>query len=206
MQGSAFACKGALSHVEESCSWILGVHAAGEHWVFCRGICCWYAAGAPGLPGQAKAHVQTALACSAASAAVGFAAQGFPSWQVLLVDLRCHGESTQMQQRPPRPHSVESAAEDVLKLLGQLKLFPEVLVGHSFGGKVVMSMVDQFGRLGSRLPRPVQARPGSLCSLFASICNISDKSLVTWTCVCFLCMVPGRIVKLKDRQGEVEGL
>ena len=91
------------------------------------------------------------------------AAQGFPSWQVLLVDLRCHGESTQMAQRPARPHGVESAAEDVLKLLGQLKLFPEVLVGHSFGGKVVMSMVEQFGRLGSRLPRPVQARPRPLC-------------------------------------------
>ncbi|KAK9843697.1 hypothetical protein WJX81_002902 [Elliptochloris bilobata] len=82
--------------------------------------------------------------------------EGFPSWQVLLVDLRCHGESTQIAQRPPRPHSVESAAEDVLTLLGQLKLFPEVLVGHSFGGKVVMSMVEQFGRIGSRLPRPVQ--------------------------------------------------
>jgi len=77
---------------------------------------------------------------------------------VLLVDLRCHGESTQLAQRPARPHSVESAAEDVLKLLGQLKLFPEVLVGHSFGGKVVMSMVEQFGRIGSRLPRPLQAR------------------------------------------------
>ena len=89
-------------------------------------------------------------------------AQGFPSWQVLLVDLRCHGESTQMAQRPARPHGVESAAEDVLTLLGQLKLFPEVLVGHSFGGKVVMSMVEQFGRLGSRLPRPVQARSRAL--------------------------------------------
>ena len=96
-------------------------------------------------------------------------AQGFPSWQVLLVDLRCHGESTQMAQRPQRPHSVESAAEDVLTLLGQLKLFPEVLIGHSFGGKVVMSMVDQFGRIGSRLPRPVQARLDLFVHLYARL-------------------------------------
>jgi len=51
---------------------------------------------------------------------------------------------------------VDSAAGDVLQLLGRLKLFPELLIGHSFGGKVVMSMADQFGRRGSRLPRPVK--------------------------------------------------
>ena len=51
---------------------------------------------------------------------------------------------------------MESAAADVLELLRHLRLFPEVLIGHSFGGKVVMSMADQFGRIGPRLPRPVQ--------------------------------------------------
>lgn len=50
-----------------------------------------------------------------------------------------------------------SAAADVLALLQHLKLFPEVLIGHSFGGKVVMSMADQFGRKfgGAALPRNV---------------------------------------------------
>ena len=81
--------------------------------------------------------------------------QGFPSWQVLLVDIRCHGESANLPT-PPGPHGVESAAQDILKLLSQLKLFPEVLIGHSFGGKVVMSMGEQFGASGKRLPRPVQ--------------------------------------------------
>jgi pimeloyl-ACP methyl ester carboxylesterase len=52
------------------------------------------------------------------------------------------------------PHSVESAARDILGLLSELKLFPKMLVGHSFGGKVVMSMVQQFGFAG-RLPTPV---------------------------------------------------
>lgn len=83
-------------------------------------------------------------------------AQGFPGWQVLVVDLRCHGESAALGTLPGEPHSVHTSAGDVLALLRQLKLFPEVLVGHSFGGKVVMSMAEQFSNITSRLPRPVQ--------------------------------------------------
>eukprot|EP00197_Chlamydomonas_leiostraca_P007015 CAMPEP_0202858464 /NCGR_PEP_ID=MMETSP1391-20130828/988_1 /ASSEMBLY_ACC=CAM_ASM_000867 /TAXON_ID=1034604 /ORGANISM="Chlamydomonas leiostraca, Strain SAG 11-49" /LENGTH=353 /DNA_ID=CAMNT_0049537387 /DNA_START=225 /DNA_END=1286 /DNA_ORIENTATION=+ len=79
--------------------------------------------------------------------------EGFPSWQVLLVDLRCHGESASLSKQPPGPHTVATAAVDILTVLRDLKLFPHVLVGHSFGGKVVMSMVSQFGQ---RLPRNVQ--------------------------------------------------
>ena len=86
---------------------------------------------------------------------VGLRLQGFPAWQVLLVDIRCHGESANLPT-PPGPHGVETSAQDILKLLSQLKLFPEVLIGHSFGGKVVMSMGEQFGASGKRLPRPVQ--------------------------------------------------
>ncbi|KAK9812876.1 hypothetical protein WJX72_005084 [[Myrmecia] bisecta] len=82
--------------------------------------------------------------------------EGHPSWQVLLVDMRCHGESAQLAQQPRGPHGVDTAAGDILRLLAQLKLFPEVLIGHSFGGKVVMSMAEQFGRIGMQMPRPVQ--------------------------------------------------
>ena len=57
---------------------------------------------------------------------------------------------------PGEPHNVQTSAGDVLALLRQLKLFPEVLVGHSFGGKVVMSMAQQFSSVGSRMPCPVQ--------------------------------------------------
>ena len=56
--------------------------------------------------------------------------QAFPSWQVLLVDLRCHGESARLPTRPTGPHSVETAGGDVLRLLGRLKLFPEILIGE----------------------------------------------------------------------------
>ena len=82
--------------------------------------------------------------------------QGFPTWQVVVCDLRCHGESAMIGSLPGEPHNVQTSAGDVLALLRQLKLFPEVLVGHSFGGKVVMSMAQQFSRVGSRMPCPVQ--------------------------------------------------
>ncbi len=108
--------------------------------------------------------------------------EGFPAWQVLLVDLRCHGESAAAAgagaygpdgssppppPAHPGPHTVASSAADILGLLASLKLFPEVLVGHSFGGKVVMSMAAQFGAGGAALPRPVHvwvldALPGAV--------------------------------------------
>lgn len=89
-------------------------------------------------------------------------AQEFPTWQFLLVDLRCHGDSASIQRRGS--HTVASAAQDVLKLIGQLKLTPRVLIGHSFGGKVALSMVDQAAK---PLARPVKvwvldATPGTV--------------------------------------------
>ncbi|KAF2290361.1 hypothetical protein GH714_012199 [Hevea brasiliensis] len=79
-------------------------------------------------------------------------AQEFPMWQFLLVDLRCHGDSASMKKRGP--HTVDSTAFDVLKLVAQLRMIPRVLIGHSFGGKVVLSMVEQAAK---PLARPVKA-------------------------------------------------
>ncbi|XP_073305006.1 uncharacterized protein [Primulina huaijiensis] len=89
-------------------------------------------------------------------------AKEFPKWQFLLVDLRCHGDSASLKKRGP--HSVASAALDVLKLLGRMRLTPRVVVGHSFGGKVALSMVDQVAK---PLARPVRvwvldATPGNV--------------------------------------------
>jgi pimeloyl-ACP methyl ester carboxylesterase len=62
---------------------------------------------------------------------------GFPTWQVVVIDLRCHGDSAAIApQLANRDHGVDSAAGDVLRLLQALKMFPEILIGHSFGGKV----------------------------------------------------------------------
>ncbi|KAL1355673.1 hypothetical protein HN51_007676 [Arachis hypogaea] len=89
-------------------------------------------------------------------------AKEFPTWQFLLVDLRCHGDSASINKRGP--HTVASAALDVLKLVRKLRITPRVLVGHSFGGKVVLSMVDQAAK---PLARPVRvwvldATPGKV--------------------------------------------
>ena len=74
-----------------------------------------------------------------------------PSWQFLLVDLRNHGQSAGGEA--PAPHTLVTAAGDVLRLLQRLRIFPHALIGHSFGGKVAMEMVSVFGK---RLPRPIQ--------------------------------------------------
>lgn len=88
--------------------------------------------------------------------------QEFPMWQFLLVDLRCHGDSAPIKKH--EPHSVASSALDVLQLVRQLRITPRVLVGHSFGGKVVLSMVEQAAK---PLARPVRvwvldATPGKV--------------------------------------------
>ncbi|OMO88569.1 putative catalytic [Corchorus capsularis] len=89
-------------------------------------------------------------------------AQEFPTWQFVLVDLRCHGDSASMKKRGP--NTVASTASDVLKLIAQLRITPRVLIGHSFGGKVALSMVEQVAK---PLPRPVRvwvldATPGKV--------------------------------------------
>ena len=53
--------------------------------------------------------------------------QGFPRWQVLVIDLRCHGESASLGNAK-EPHNVMTSARDVLSLLSSLKLFPQVIM------------------------------------------------------------------------------
>eukprot|EP00899_Mesostigma_viride_P015930 jgi/Mesvir1/24338/Mv11018-RA.1 len=89
-------------------------------------------------------------------------AHALPSWQFLLVDLRHHGRS--VFQHSGSPNTVDAAARDVLDLVMKLKLFPRMLIGHSFGGKMVLSMLKQAAK---PLPMHIQAwvldaQPGEL--------------------------------------------
>ncbi len=61
-----------------------------------------------------------------------------PSWGFILADLRCHGQS----QGAPPPHSVASAAQDLLNLNAVLPARPDGVMGHSFGGKVALAYAD----------------------------------------------------------------
>ncbi|KAJ6348769.1 hypothetical protein OIU77_006363 [Salix suchowensis] len=89
-------------------------------------------------------------------------AQEFPAWQFLLVDLRCHGDSASIKKKAP--HTVASTAFDVLKLVAQLRITPRVLIGHSFGGKVALSMVEQAAKPLAQSVRvwSLDATPGKM--------------------------------------------
>ena len=90
----------------------------------------------------------------------------YPTWGAMLVDLRLHGDSPDAF---PPPHTVATAASDVLALLVPDTAPGPVtaLVGHSLGGKVVLAAQRQSDH---RFPRVVvldaspAARPDGLGS------------------------------------------
>lgn len=57
-----------------------------------------------------------------------------PEIGAVLVDLREHGDSKGF----PPPHTLEAAAGDLYELAESLDIFPDALLGHSFGGKVAL--------------------------------------------------------------------
>lgn len=72
-------------------------------------------------------------------------ASGRP-FRALLVDLRCHGKSARNVGSLHPPHTLAAAAADVIRLW-QHQLHgtaPDVLVGHSLGGKVALEAVAQL--------------------------------------------------------------
>lgn len=60
-----------------------------------------------------------------------------PAWGFVLVDMRMHGRS----QGAPPPHTIEAAAEDLVRLGEVLALPIAGVMGHSFGGKVALTYV-----------------------------------------------------------------
>lgn len=83
-----------------------------------------------------------------------FPLQGFPTWQVLLVDLRCHGDTAAAAAAPPAgPHTVDVAAADVLALLRARRMFPQMLIGVScaaeLGACPFTALLAQLGARGA---------------------------------------------------------
>lgn len=68
-------------------------------------------------------------------------------WGARLVDLRQHGESTSFDP----PHTVTAAARDLIELETSLGPSSDVVLGHSFGGKVAL----EYARIAERRPRQV---------------------------------------------------
>jgi esterase len=63
-----------------------------------------------------------------------------PEYHFCLVDLRHHGDS----QGAPPPNTLETCAGDLGGLIGQLGREPEVVAGHSFGGKTALMFAQLF--------------------------------------------------------------
>lgn len=61
-----------------------------------------------------------------------------PDWGFVLVDLRGHGASQGFEG----PHSVAAAAGDLAVLVGSLSIEIKGVTGHSFGGKVALSLLE----------------------------------------------------------------
>ncbi len=62
-----------------------------------------------------------------------------PRLRVVLVDLRCHGDST----GAPPPHTLQACAEDLRSLGQHLGALPAAVIGHSFGGKVALTYAHE---------------------------------------------------------------
>jgi esterase len=79
-----------------------------------------------------------------------------PDYRFCLVDLRHHGDS----QGAPPPNTLESCARDLVSLSEQLGREPEVIAGHSFGGKTALMYSSLFpGR--ARQVWVLDSNPGS---------------------------------------------
>jgi pimeloyl-ACP methyl ester carboxylesterase len=79
-----------------------------------------------------------------------------PEYRFCLVDLRHHGAS----QGAPPPNTLEACAQDLAALIGQLGHEPEVIAGHSFGGKTALMFAQLFpGR--TRQLWVLDSNPGS---------------------------------------------
>jgi pimeloyl-ACP methyl ester carboxylesterase len=63
-----------------------------------------------------------------------------PEYRFCLVDLRHHGDS----QGAPPPNTLQACARDLDALIGVLGKQPEVIAGHSFGGKTALMFASLF--------------------------------------------------------------
>ena len=82
-------------------------------------------------------------------------------WKMVMVDQRNHGASSEVKGFHP-PHSIQASAGDLLQLV-RTKLSgrtPDLLVGHSLGGKTVLELLRQLQDSGQPVPKQVSAPNG----------------------------------------------
>ncbi|KAF0684040.1 Aste57867_23961 [Aphanomyces stellatus] len=83
----------------------------------------------------------------------------YPDWQVIGIDHRAHGDSPSFAP----PHHLNACAQDVIRLLDSLQVTPDIVCGHSFGGKVSLTYLEACRRQGRAVPKDtwvLDALPG----------------------------------------------
>ncbi|XP_057728233.1 uncharacterized protein LOC130944096 [Arachis stenosperma] len=67
------------------------------------------------------------------------------NWRTVMVDMRNHGKSAERKLDPP--HDMENAAKDLADLVkAEEWRWPEVVIGHSMGGKVALQFLQSCSR------------------------------------------------------------
>ncbi|KAK0584625.1 hypothetical protein LWI29_016230 [Acer saccharum] len=68
------------------------------------------------------------------------------AWRMVVVDLRNHGRSAEIEGLEP-PHDMANAANDLANLVkSQGWAWPDVVIGHSMGGKVALHFAQSCSR------------------------------------------------------------
>ena len=74
-------------------------------------------------------------------------------WQAVLLDQRCHGRSASVHSRPP--NTLLTSAQDISSLFRNALAYadrPDVLIGHSLGGKVCLELTRYIADAGRAPP------------------------------------------------------
>jgi len=78
-----------------------------------------------------------------------------PDWRFALADLRNHAEGP----KPPPPHTIAACGDDLAALVAELGA-PELVIGHSFGGKVALSWAERHATAATRSVQVLDCPPG----------------------------------------------
>ncbi len=81
-----------------------------------------------------------------------------PGYRFVLIDLRYHGKSL----GAPPPHCLDSCVDDLFDLAEHLGRAPDVVMGHSLGGKVALSYAKRHEEASLALRAPQLSQHGVL--------------------------------------------